>query len=295
MVRTLEDEESCQLLGPISIVIQLFMGIAAITILLLKRNHEHPRRKFIVWLYDVGKQVIGAVGIHFVNLGVSVLKRKGKEAMREAEDDDSQCDWYFLNLLLDTTIGVPILWGVFTLLENILLYLKVKNIESGNYFSNVEEDETANGDTNALANTENTENTENTVKRPKYSAFLKQLAVFTTALALMKMCTYFILDEFENVSYWLANIILGWSDAFPNLQIFLVMFVFPVLLNCFQYFCVDNIIKLPTDSVNYSNVDNFETDSFNTSDYSEITASSWNASVARSKSLQHDPEYAVGN
>lgn len=281
MVKTLDDQESCQLLGPISIIIQVFMGAAAIAILLLKRNHEHPRRKLIVWLYDVGKQVIGALGIHFVNLGISVLKQKEQEAMKDAEGEDDQCDWYFLNLLLDTTIGVPILWVFFTLMENILLYLKVKNIESGNYFSKAQdEDETSNN---------------GCVKTPKYSAFLKQLMVFTSALALMKMCNFFILAEFESLAYLLANIILGWSDPWPDLQIFLVMFVFPVLLNCFQYFCVDNIIKLPTNSVNPDNVDNFETESFETGEYREITAGSWTAPTINSKSVQFDPEYTVGN
>ena len=53
----------------------------------------------------------------------------------------------------------------------------------------------------------------------------------------------------------------GWSDPWPNLQVFLVMFVFPVLLNCFQGFCVDSIIKLPNTRLTAQNVDNFDQES----------------------------------
>lgn len=250
-------DDSCQLLGPVSIVIQILMGTAAVVSLLIKRNHEHPRRKMIVWMYDVAKQITGALGIHFINLGLSVLKRGGARMLGESGDDEeSECDWYFLNLLLDTTIGIPILWAALAAIESILRYFKVSNVESGNYFSRVKNE----GET--------------TVERkPLLSAFFKQLCIFTGALALMKLCVFLILNYFEIGAYWFANLILGWSDKWPNFQVFLVMFVCPILLNCFQYFCVDNIIKLPTDSVTLENVGNFETDSFGSQQVAGIVPS----------------------
>lgn len=239
--------DTCQLLGPVSIAIQSLMGVAAVAALLAKRNHEHPRRKMIVWIYDVGKQVSGALGIHVLNLALSIIQRRGGKVLKmmpgDDEGDDSECDWYFVNLLLDTTLGVPILWGSLTLIEAVLCYFKVTNVESGNYFPR-------NDDETPLE------------KKPMFSAFLKQLLVFIGALALMKLCIFLILKYFENGAYWFANLFLGWSDKWPNFQVFLIMFVCPILLNCFQYFCVDNIIKLPTDKVNLDNVDNFEANSF---------------------------------
>lgn len=241
-------DDTCQLLGPVSIVIQLLMGTAAVVGLLIKRNHEHPRRKMIVWMYDVAKQISGALGIHMINLGLSVVKRGGPRMLAALDDsgndEDSECDWYFLNLLLDTTIGIPILWAFLTLIESALGYFKVSNVESGNYFPRTK---------NAGGTTRE--------RKPMPSAFFKQLCVFTGALALMKVCIFLILNYFEIGAYWFANLILGWSDKWPNFQVFLVMFVCPILLNCFQYFCVDNIIKLPTDGVNVGNVENFETES----------------------------------
>lgn len=259
-------QDTCQLLGPVSILIQLFMGAVAVVGLLIKRNHEHPRRKMIVWVYDVGKQISGALSIHFVNLGLSVLKKRRKQEFHASypsdnEEDDGQCDWYFLNLLLDTTVGIPILWVCLSLIENILSYFRVKNIESGNYFPKTK-DETITGE-----------------KTPMFSAFFKQLLVFTSGLAIMKVCVFVILNYFEDAAYLLADLILGWSDAWPNFQIVLVMFVCPVVLNCFQYFCVDNIIKLPTNSVNLDNVDNFETEPYDGNIRSAIITGVWNSDV----------------
>lgn len=78
----------------------------------------------------------------------------------------------------------------------------------------------------------------------------------------------------EEWAYWFADLILGWSDSWPNLQVFLVMFVFPILLNCFQYFCVDNVIKLPTESLTLTNAENFETNTFRDDEFPDLSEDS---------------------
>ncbi|QEU59901.1 hypothetical protein KDRO_C04250 [Kluyveromyces lactis] len=254
----MQNDNECKLLGPVSIAIQLLMAFLIICSLLLKRQSEHPKRTWVVWCYDVGKQIFGALSIHFLNVLISVLKgsdsfedaiifisRAGLKLMTKNDGSDSgdECDWFFLNLLLDTTVGIPILWCCLTFYEYMLKAIGVENIESGNYFSK-------------------SESHSSTAKRePLFSAFLKQLTVFIVGLASMKGCLFLILLYFENVAEWLANWVLGWSDPWPNLQVFLVMFVFPLLLNCFQCFCVDTIIKLPATNITAQNVDNFDQES----------------------------------
>ncbi|KAL3232188.1 Uncharacterized protein RNJ44_04104 [Nakaseomyces bracarensis] len=260
-------EETCQLLGPASLFVQFLMGISALGLLLFKRNREHPRRKLDVWLFDIGKQVIGALGIHFINVGISVIKRhkQNKRIIYNSDNDDDgtedQCDWYFLNLLLDTTIGIPILWLALNALTKLLQYFKVRNVESGNYFP------------------EETEN-RNYSDKPLLSAFVKQLCVFIGGLVIMKIFIYLILNYFEDFAYWFADLILAWADPWPDVQIILVMFIFPVLLNCFQYFCVDNVIKLHLDNINSCNSKNFE-DSDST--YDEL------AGLIRNSRCTHNP------
>lgn len=240
------NKETCQLLGPASLFVQFVMGVSALGLLVFKRNYEHPKRKLDVWLFDIGKQVIGALGIHFINVGISVIKKHKENKKRYStggNDNDNgsedQCDWYFLNLLLDTTVGIPILWLALHSLTKLFQYFNIKNVESGNYFP------------------EDTLDRPNSSK-PLASAFLKQLCIFICGLVIMKICIYLILNYFEDLAYWFANLILAWSDPWPDVQIILVMFVFPVLLNCFQYFCVDNVIKLHLDSLNNYNSKSFE-------------------------------------
>ncbi|KAG0671528.1 hypothetical protein C6P45_000360 [Maudiozyma exigua] len=237
---------TCQLLGPVSLVIQFLMGILVVIVLLIKREYELPRRKLIVWSYDTGKQIGGSLSIHFINLGLSIIKKKRHAIIgyllfqtydsNGSDDEDDQCDWYFLNLLMDTTLGIPILWLILSFMQRTLRYFKIQNVESGNYY---------------LVSDEGSVD-----RRPHFRAFLKQLIVFITGLIIMKIFIFLILNYFEDLAYWFANLTLGWADKWPNFQVFLVMFVSPVLLNCFQYCCIDNIIKLH--DIDYNNIDNFE-------------------------------------
>lgn len=251
-----EGKDTCQLLGPVSLLVQTLMGITAVTVLLIKRNYEHPRRKMIVWSYDIGKQIIGSLGIHFLNLGISILKRRRRIFLLAtgSDDDEDQCDWYFLNLLLDTTLGIPILWLSLYTIERVLKSLHFQNIESGNYFPS--------------------RKVKNHPRTPLFSAFVKQLFIFILGLGVMKLCVFLILNYMEEWAYWFADLILGWSDSWPNLQVFLVMFVFPILLNCFQYFCVDNVIKLPTESLTLTNAENFETNTFRDDEFPDLSEDS---------------------
>ncbi|CUS20386.1 LAQU0S01e05446g1_1 [Lachancea quebecensis] len=241
-------DDSCQLLGPISLLIQMLMGIAAISGLLLKRRYEVPKRRWRVWFFDISKQVFGSLIIHFLNLGISILKQRKARFLLLILDDDpggDQCDWYFLNLLMDTTVGTLILWFVLGLLEDGLQRLGVQNIESGNYYPSRD-------------STRETEEGTPVRNEPLFSAFGKQLLIYVCGLSIMKFCVFLVLAYFEVLATWFAKLVLGWSDNWPNFQVFLVMFVFPILLNFFQCFCIDNIIKLHPRNFSTSELENFE-------------------------------------
>jgi len=85
---TLSDDDSdngeCQLMGPFAILVQLGLATIALLALLLKRRREHPPRPFQVWFvptllrlfnldraFDVSKQMIGALELHFTNILLS--------------------------------------------------------------------------------------------------------------------------------------------------------------------------------------------------------------------------------
>ena len=262
---------TCQLLGPVSLLIQFLMGTLVVSVLLIKRQYEHPRRKLVVWGYDTAKQIGGALGIHFINLGFSILKDRRRRRIRgigmmsggsnnnplfsmlvslfttvigqgqRPEPEDDQCDWFFLNLLMDTTVGIPVLWLNLRITEIVLRYFGVSNIESGNYFACDE------GDTEEIDVEDESGGTpfvHGKHRKLLFSAFFKQFSIFMFGLLATKSVVFLMLTEFEGVAVWFANLVLGWADPWPDFQVFLVMFVSPILLNCFQYCCIDSIIKV---------------------------------------------------
>lgn len=212
-------EPQCELLGPVSIVIQSLMALIVILSLVLKRFREKNPRPWKVWVYDVSKQIVGAMGVHFLNVVLSLIKSKGVCLWfmtlitdPEGGGDDDECKWYFISLFMDTTIGVPILYLCLLLTYQLCFILKITEIESGNYGN-----------------------------PPRFVPYLKQLIIFIISLAMMKGLVFILL--YFPIFMFYAEWVLSWSDKWPNLQLVLVMLVFPVILNCFQYYVIDNIIK----------------------------------------------------
>ena len=91
------DRRTCQLMGPTALVVQALMGMGVIATLLYKRQREKPQRKWRVWLFDVSKQILGQIAVHFSNIGISdwISHISVK----------NPCVTYFLNVLVDATIG----------------------------------------------------------------------------------------------------------------------------------------------------------------------------------------------
>jgi hypothetical protein len=57
LLLALKDKQGeCELLGPFAILVQISLGVLAISSLLYKRHLESPRRPFQVWGFDISKQ-----------------------------------------------------------------------------------------------------------------------------------------------------------------------------------------------------------------------------------------------
>ncbi|KAK4318105.1 hypothetical protein Pmani_010873 [Petrolisthes manimaculis] len=80
--------------------IQALLATLAFMLLILKRFCEPKkhRRSWLVWFYDTSKQGLGAMIVHFCNVFLS-----------EAFKGDP-CTWYIISFLLDSTLGLVIIW-----------------------------------------------------------------------------------------------------------------------------------------------------------------------------------------
>ena len=65
------DLQQCKLLGGFALVVQAILGVIVISVLLLKRAREVPKRKWDTWLGDFSKQICGQGFVHSLNVLIS--------------------------------------------------------------------------------------------------------------------------------------------------------------------------------------------------------------------------------
>lgn len=228
--KPVEDGNSkCELFGTFSLITQAILGFLCLSSLIAKRFNEFPiRRSWPVWFFDVSKQLIGALGVHIFNVLLSIAKSHNDDDDKVFqapvppgdEVDDDPCDWYFLNIMLDCTIGVCILYFTFKYVNLICKKkLKMTNIESGIYGDDPD--------------------------HPSVRAYLKQLAIYFFCLLITKLVLYIFVEIFEQELLWIThNIILIWLVPYPDeFEIFIVMFVVPIVMNILQLILIDNFIQ----------------------------------------------------
>ncbi|KAI8075231.1 vacuolar membrane protein-domain-containing protein [Gongronella butleri] len=203
----------CRLMDSFAIFIQLCLAAVAFSTLLIKRHREKPRRPLRIWSLDVSKQLVGSILIHSLNVVAAYFFGNPPDEGQVS----NPCVWYLLNILVDCTVGVAILW-VFLLSFRYLTdqWLQWPGFRSGVY-----------GDPPLSQ---------------QMKPWLKQLAVYTLSLMLMKMVVVLIFrlcPWLESVGYWM----LGWTSSDYKLQVAFVMLIFPLVMNIIQFWIIDTIVK----------------------------------------------------
>ncbi|KAI9026222.1 vacuolar membrane protein-domain-containing protein [Hyaloraphidium curvatum] len=198
----------CHLMSGFALLVQLLLACCALSALVYKRHREHPRRPWAVWALDTGKQVAGQTLMHTSNLLLSFAMG------RASEDHGNPCVWYFCNFMLDTTLGVGIVWLYLRALTAALVALGVTDLATGNYGHG---------------------------PRPDMYIWFKQLLVFTAVLMGMKGTVVFLMAAmpiWAEIGAWF----LSWVPGERG-QVVLVMFIVPIIMNVVQFWLVDTVIK----------------------------------------------------
>ncbi|KAL1924295.1 uncharacterized protein VTP21DRAFT_7330 [Calcarisporiella thermophila] len=207
-----DDQAGCKLMDEFAVIVQIFLAALAFSTLIYKRQREDPRRPLLIWGFDVSKQVIGAGVIHILNIALSYING-------EAIKGSNPCVWYFLNILIDTTIGVFILWCIIQGLNQIVLYFGIKDLRSGEYGE--------------------------PPLRAQLARWSKQCALFIVALIIMKavvLLLFSLMPFLVDFGRWS----LAWSMGNTKLQVVFVMLIFPLIMNIVQFWLVDQIVKKKT-------------------------------------------------
>jgi hypothetical protein len=149
-------------------------------------------------IMDTSKQGISAILVHFVNILLSYL------TTILPRTSSNPCVWYFLNLLLDTTIGVYILYLWLRLVHSIASHFGLEDIETG-YYGNP----------------------------PKLWAWFKQFCVFVCSWILVKVTVFIFLALFPYLGDLIARVFVIFNGN-TKAQVAFVMFIFPLIMNVIQ-------------------------------------------------------------
>jgi len=208
------DRHHCRLMGPVAIVVQLLMGLLVLGTLAYKRNTERPRRRWRVWMLDVSKQVIGQLIVHMLNVlcsYVGALVAKG-----------NPCAQYFLNVLLDTTLGV----GIIYVLVHGLTYLLAQRMNLPGF-----------------ATTDYQLGMRQSLYQwAPWSCWLRQLGVYLVAIIVMKLSVVALINAAPfllTFGAWL----LGLFGTHRSLQVIFAMAIFPLIMNTVQFWLVDTVLR----------------------------------------------------
>ncbi|KAH9467340.1 hypothetical protein MJO28_000091 [Puccinia striiformis f. sp. tritici] len=205
------DTQTCSLLGPFSILIQAIMALIILASLLYKRHREKPKRKYRIWTADVSKQVLGQAFVHMLNIFIS-------DSMASLPSKGNPCALYFMNIFIDTTIGVFVLFLALNFITLLVCKTLKKTSTNLGLSSGIYPD-------------------------PFIKSWMKQLSIYFIGLIILKL---FVLGLF-----WLGgsalikfgNSIIEAISLDPKIQILVVVMIGPTILNVLQFLLIDSFIK----------------------------------------------------
>ncbi|KAF9425207.1 hypothetical protein BGZ94_007746 [Podila epigama] len=198
---------TCGLMSSFAIFVQLLLATIAFSTLIFKRSKERPMRPIRIWLFDVSKQIVGGVVIHSLNLLAATAFGLSSE-----REDSNPCIWYFLNIFLDTTFGVGVLYLFLKGAEKYFQYRRIEGLRTGDYGN-----------------------------PPQFQRWWKQTLVFSLGLVVMKIVVVIVLTW--PFLFTFGEWVLGWTLHDEKLQILFVMLILPLSMNICQFWVIDYILK----------------------------------------------------
>lgn len=81
-------------------VVQALLALWCILVLYVKWKRESPQRPGAIFLRDMSKQIVGGMWVHVLNILCALL------LVKRSVGPADECDWYWVNIMADTTLGV---------------------------------------------------------------------------------------------------------------------------------------------------------------------------------------------
>lgn len=180
--------------------LQVLLACLAFTCLIAKRFCEprDERRSWLIWFYDTSKQGMGALAIHLANVWLA------------GQYTGDPCTWYIINFLLDSSIGLLIIFIGIRLSQYLSKKRGWEAINFGEYGI-----------------------------PPSMNAWLAQCCLYVGLMVIVKTCITLLmqLDFWERV----RDFILSPIDN-PKVELAFVMLIIPFFVNILMFWVTDNFL-----------------------------------------------------
>lgn len=197
-------------LGQSSISQNAFSAICLLS-LVFKRFVDSELRPWRVWLFDVLKQAIQVAMNHLIIVGLS-------KAFQERLDVGADLpNWYWVNMLVDSTIGV------------LLSLLLLRSIQCGYRMKCVGRPDLARcGDYG---------------DPPNIRVFFRQLGDWLALSALRRMILAFVVASFRQELSVSADWLLGWLEPYTRAKFLIVAVFSPLAFGVFALWVTDSFLR----------------------------------------------------
>jgi len=190
---------------------QAFLGVVCFVSLVGKRFTDKIRRPWKIWFLDTSKQGFSAFLVHFLNILLSMAFGEWLDA------DADPCNWYWINLTLDDTLGVGIL---FLLLKVLQCTYRTKCVGRPELALSGEYGEP-----------------------PDVRIFGRQFLDWQGLVILQKAFFAVMVVKYTEQVAAVAAFLLGWLDSFPRVKLVVVMVVTPLTMNVFALWMADSFLQ----------------------------------------------------
>ncbi|KAI9916836.1 hypothetical protein PsorP6_017115 [Peronosclerospora sorghi] len=211
-----EDKECKLLSGNFATLLQILLGCIALSVLVIKRVREVPRRPLLVWAFDASKQMIGATVAHVANLVIAIVLYSYEHAIRgSGHETVDQCALYFVNFTLDTTFGVVLNYvflSVVVLLAHRFHWSALKT--PGDYGTPV-----------------------------RVTTWGLQVLSWILVIYVSKILIAVLIMAFQKPMGAFARLLFKPLRDYPDIELALVMVVCPCLMNALQFWIQDSFLK----------------------------------------------------
>ncbi len=161
------------------------------------------------------------------------------------------CSLYFLNIIIDTTFGVLIIYVTLNALTHLFTEIwGYDGFVSGQYTPSAPQ----HGQT---ASNGEARGTRARVPRPKFIFWLRQLALYLVAITVMKLVVTALFWLFPFLIFF-ARWLIDLFGSHQKLQVFFVMAIVPVTMNTIQFWLIDSLLRHNPETSKYARVNTSE-------------------------------------